>query len=65
MNTNDISKHYGGDAEARAALDVSRQVWDYWKKVGVPINRQFEIQKSTSATGAPLLLGEQKPAEET
>jgi hypothetical protein len=47
MNTNDVTKHYGTAAEARRQLGVSRQLYQYWQKKGIPMGRQYEIQFKT------------------
>ena len=44
MDTEKLEAHFGGRDEAIKALGIYRQVWEYWKRAGVPIGRQYEIQ---------------------
>lgn len=44
MNFKDLVDHYGSQRQIAQALGVSKQLVSYWKRAGVPIGRQYEIQ---------------------
>jgi hypothetical protein len=47
MNTQILEKHYGSKANAMKALGVYRQLWEHWRKNGIPYGRQCAIQLAT------------------
>lgn len=47
MTFQDLVAHYGSPKEVAAALGISKQLASYWKKAGIPIGRQYEIQVLT------------------
>lgn len=47
MNTDDLVKHFGSRDKAEAQLGIYRQLWDHWRKGGIPKMRQFQIQVLT------------------
>lgn len=44
MTFQDLVDHYGSQQKVAEALGISKQLASYWKKAGVPIGRQYEIQ---------------------
>lgn len=44
MDFQELKKHFGTQAEAARALKTSPQVVSMWKKNGIPLGRQYEIQ---------------------
>jgi hypothetical protein len=47
MNFQDLVTHYGSPQQISKALGVSKQLVSYWKRAGVPLGRQYEIQVLT------------------
>ena len=48
MNTDDLVRHYGDRKAAQKALGISRQLWRFWTKRGIPKLRKFQIQVNTN-----------------
>lgn len=48
MDTTNLEQHYGNSERAKKALGLSRQLWDYWAKNGIPEGRQYKIQVMTN-----------------
>jgi hypothetical protein len=44
MNFQDLISHFGSQSSTAKAVGTSPQVVSMWKKNGIPIGRQFEIQ---------------------
>ena len=44
MNFQELIEHFGTQAKAAKAIGTSAQVVSAWKKNGIPIGRQYEIQ---------------------
>ena len=44
MTFQDLVDHYGSQKQVAEALGISKQLASYWKRVGIPIGRQYEIQ---------------------
>ena len=47
MTHSDLVRLYGSGSDAAAALGVTRAAVSVWKRRGIPIARQFEIQLKT------------------
>jgi hypothetical protein len=44
MTFDELKAHYGSSQKIADAVGVSKQVVSYWKRAGIPIGRQYEIQ---------------------
>jgi hypothetical protein len=44
MTFQELVDHYGSTKQVTEALGISKQLASYWKRVGIPIGRQYEIQ---------------------
>ena len=44
MDFQELKKHFGTQAKAAQAIGTSAQVVSAWKRNGIPIGRQYEIQ---------------------
>jgi hypothetical protein len=44
MNFIELVNHFGSQANAAKAVGTSAQVVSAWKKNGIPLGRQYEIQ---------------------
>ena len=47
MTYQDLQTKYGSDANIAKAIGVSRQLVGYWKRRGIPFQRQCMIQLAT------------------
>ena len=47
MTFDELKAHYGSSQKIAEAVGVSKQVVSYWKRAGIPIGRQYEIQVLT------------------
>lgn len=47
MKFQDLIDYYGSQRQLAEALGISKQVASYWKRAGIPIGRQYEIQVLT------------------
>jgi transcriptional repressor of cell division inhibition gene dicB len=47
MTYNDLVEHFGSSRQVQEALGISKQLASYWKRAGIPIGRQYEIQVLT------------------
>lgn len=44
MTFQELIDHYGSQKQVAEALGISKQLASYWKRAGIPIGRQYEIQ---------------------
>jgi transcriptional repressor of cell division inhibition gene dicB len=44
MKFQDLIDHYGSQQKVADALGISKQLASYWKRAGIPLGRQYEIQ---------------------
>jgi hypothetical protein len=47
MKFQDLVDHFGTQRKVAEALGISKQLASYWKRAGIPIGRQYEIQVLT------------------
>ena len=48
MKFQELVDHYGSPKQVADALGISKQLAHYWKRNGIPIGRQYEIQVLTA-----------------
>ena len=67
MTFQELINHFGSQSAAAQAVGTSRQVVSAWKRNGIPLGRQYEIQFLTggklraSAAHGVSLRGQNKP----
>lgn len=44
MMFQELVEHYGSQQQVAEALGISKQLASYWKRAGIPLGRQYEIQ---------------------
>jgi len=47
MTIDQLIRHFGSQSEAARALKVSRQSVNLWKRHGIPVSRQLQIESIT------------------
>ena len=47
MKFQELVDHYGSQQKVAEALGISKQLASYWKRAGIPLGRQYEIQVIT------------------
>jgi transcriptional repressor of cell division inhibition gene dicB len=47
MTFQELVDHFGSPRQVQEALGISKQLASYWKRAGIPIGRQYEIQVLT------------------
>jgi hypothetical protein len=67
MTTDELTAAFGGTTAARRGIgallgggEVSRSLWTLWRRLGIPLARQMEIQ---IASNGKFTAGERKPCK--
>jgi transcriptional repressor of cell division inhibition gene dicB len=47
MTFQELVDHFGSPRQVQEALGISKQLAAYWKRAGIPLGRQYEIQVLT------------------
>jgi hypothetical protein len=65
MQFHDLINYYGTQAAAASAIGTSAQVVSAWKRNGIPLGRQYEIQVLTGGQLRASPTQTKKPAKAT